>query len=76
MLLHVLKQGETLPDEPIPGIAQQVIEDEQEKLQRKAASKNNISFLTHIINRIRTDKEEGESNEQDDEDVQDIERRE
>ena len=40
MLLHVLKQGEGLPDEPIT--VDKIIQDEEDKIQKKAQSNNQI----------------------------------
>jgi serine/threonine-protein phosphatase 2B catalytic subunit len=34
MLLHVLKQGDGLPDEPIT--VEKIIQDEEDKIQKKA----------------------------------------
>ena len=37
MLLHVLKQGDNIPDEPVStGLAEKLLQDEEEKLQKKA----------------------------------------
>ena len=40
MLLHVLKQGDGLPDEPIT--VDKIIQDEEDKIQKKAQSNNQI----------------------------------
>lgn len=71
MLLHVLKQGDTTGDDPLdPNQIHQIIQDETDKLEKKAAS-NTQTFDKHFY-RARADQKESKSNVKDDENVQDF----